>query len=287
MRARTIRGLVSAGLCFAALCLAGLCFAGAAQAGDRQPNAGRSYATATSSNWAGYAVGGRGLLFSDVKGSWIEPYLACASSGVSYASFWVGLGGVSANANGLEQIGTEADCLNGAAVHSVWYELIPAASVDVPIAVQPGNAMTAEVSVAGQVVTLAITNTTTGAAYSTTATLTSNLDLSSAEWIAEAPSLCVGLSSRCTPLPLAGFGTASFMAASATANGHVGPIVDPGWLSTAITLHPAVGGVSAAPSAVGLDGGSFSVSTGATATPVAATPRVRGSAGPTRPRKHR
>ena len=51
----------------------------------------------------------------------------------------------------------------------------------------------------------------------------SNPDISSAEWIAEAPSTCSQGLSSCTPLPLADFGTVQFTSASATTtDGHTG-----------------------------------------------------------------
>jgi hypothetical protein len=55
-------------------------------------------------------------------------------------------------------------------------------------------------------------------------------DLSSAEWIAEAPSDCSPFNRNgCTIEPLANFGTVAFSAASAQAGGRVGPISDPDW----------------------------------------------------------
>ena len=63
----------------------------------------------------------------------------------------------------------------------------------------------------------------------------SSPDTSSAEWIAEAPSSCTQDGS-CQPLPLADFGTVTFSNASATANGHTGPISDSEWQAQAVQL---------------------------------------------------
>jgi hypothetical protein len=98
----------------------------------------------------------------------------------------------------------------------------------------------------------------------------SNPDVSSAEWIAEAPSSCDG-SGNCQPLPLADFGNVSFTNASATANGHTGPISDPNWTSQPVQLDGGSGGTGfvsdqstagATPSGLSSDGSSFSVAWG-------------------------
>ena len=65
-------------------------------------------------------------------------------------------------------------------------------------------------------------------------------DTSTAEWVAEAPSECAGgATSDCTPLPLAGFGKATFSDAHTTSNGHVGSISDSNWTTEAIELQPS------------------------------------------------
>ena len=170
-----------------------------------------------------------------MKGSWIEPEPTCPVRGSTFASFWVGIGGAGAASTGLEQIGTETDCARGLVRHSVWYELIPAGPVAIPLTVSGGDTLSAEVAISGQNVTLSITDATTGATYSKTVTLAANLDTTSAEWIAEAPSTCTA--KRCSPLPLANFGTLAFTAASAVANGHLGTIADATWSATQILLH--------------------------------------------------
>ncbi|MGH2998278.1 MAG: G1 family glutamic endopeptidase, partial [Gaiellaceae bacterium] len=183
------------------------------------------HAAAASSNWAGYAV--TGSTFTDVKGAWVQPAATCPATGSSYAAFWVGLGGATGN-GGLEQTGTEADCQNGRASYSAWYELLPDGSVQVPLAVTPGDTISAEVAAdtTAGTATLTLTDVTTGQTFTTQQT-PSVLDTSSAEWIAEAPSQCFG--SRCLQLPLANFGAVQFSGSSTTANGHVGTISDASW----------------------------------------------------------
>ena len=224
---------------------------------------------AVSENWAGYVAGNSsgGTRFSSVSGSWVQPSATCGS-GQTYSAFWVGLGGSGHGSGSLEQIGTQSDCnTDGSANYYAWYELVPAAPVNLALTIQPGDHVSARVSVSGSHVTVSLSDQTSG--QSSTKTLQmSNPDTSSAEWIAEAPSQCDSMS-NCQPLPLADFGTVQFTGASATANGHTGPISDSDWSSQAIALGSngsydvslGSGGSSAGatPSSLSSDGSSFSV----------------------------
>ncbi len=190
-----------------------------------------------SANWAGYAAHRSGVSFHEVFGSWKQPSLSCAGSRHTYSAYWVGLGGFSMNSNALEQIGTEADCTaQGGQMASAWYEILPYA-VPISMSVRPGDTMTASVVVSGHRVTLTLNDLTRGYAFSKGLTA-GNVDVTSAEWIVEAPSQCFG-QNACTILPLAPFGSATFTAAGAqTANGHAGSISDSVWGSTKINLTP-------------------------------------------------
>jgi hypothetical protein len=228
----------------------------------------------TSSNWSGYVATAPGAAFSDVVGSWVQPTATC-SGRTAYSAFWVGLGGYGDASQALEQVGTSSDCANGSGpTYSAWYEIIPAPPVAIPLEVGAGDTITAETTASGPTVTLQIRNVTRGTSYSKQLSLGAP-DLSSAEWIAEAPSACNGRS--CTPLPLANFGTVSFSAASATAAGHVGTISDAAWTATAVSLVTGRA-VAAAPSPLSADGASFAVTWQATPTIVLPTtvPRSRG-----------
>ncbi len=235
--------------------------------------------TASSANWAGYVVGGSSAStsYKSVSGSWVAPTAKC-TSGQGFSSFWVGLGGSGSSSSGseaLEQAGTEADCnANGTATYSAWYELVPSAPVKVDMAVSPGDHITSKVTVDGSSVTINLTNSTTGGSFSKTLQM-SNPDVSSAEWIAEAPSTCQQGVSNCSPLTLADFGTVQFSGASATTtDGHTGTISDSDWQTAAVTLSPSAsqggfGGqftsygdsssAGATPSSLSSDGSSFSV----------------------------
>jgi hypothetical protein len=248
--------------------------------------------TASSANWAGYVVGGSSSAtrYKSVSGSWVAPTVKC-SSGQGYSSFWVGLGGSGASSDSssmsdsssgtdsssstsLEQAGTEADCnADGSATYNAWYELVPSPPVKVGMAVHPGDHITTKVTVDGSSATVQLSNTTTGGSFEKTLPA-SNPDVSSAEWIAEAPSTCQQGLSDCTPLSLADFGTAQFSGASATTtDGHTGTISDSDWQTAAVTLSPSASqqgfgaqfasygssSAGATPSSLSSDGSSFSV----------------------------
>jgi hypothetical protein len=141
---------------------------------------------------------------------------------------------------------------------------VPAASVTIPLKVHPGDGMSASVTVVRTQVALVLKNRTTGARFAKTLRMPVAPDVSSAEWIAEAPSACTR-SGNCEILPLTDFGTMRFSSAAATSTGgHTGTPGHPEWKSTMLTLSdvaagPAAGpGASAIPSALSSHG-SFSV----------------------------
>jgi Peptidase A4 family len=236
---------------------------------------------ASSENWSGYVAGGSsssaGASFKSVSGSWVAPTATCTSSagggsGATYSAFWVGLGGAG-QTEALEQAGTETNCsASGQASSYAWYELVPAAPVRIELAVHPGDHISTRVTVDGTAVDVSVSNQTAGQSFAKQLTMDSP-DVSSAEWIAEAPSSCDG-SGSCTPLPLTNFGTVDFTSSSATTtDGHTGSISDSNWSTAAVSLTPGAGssgfeGVgldsgqssgSATPSSLSSDGSSFSV----------------------------
>lgn len=224
MTSRTIQTLARLGT-IGVIALCALVAAGSAQAAD------------VSSNWAGYVASpsAAGSRFSSVSGSWTEPSVRCTKRHVAFSAVWVGLGGARESANALEQIGTDADCTrSGHAVYSTWFELLPAEALGTRLTVHPGDRMTASVTVGGRKATLRLRNLTTGKRFSITRRL-AHEDISSAEWIVEAPSICTN--AGCRAYGLSDFGQVSFAAATATALGHTGPIADPGWSSTPLELR--------------------------------------------------
>lgn len=212
----------------AAVIVAGaLCFAPAALA-----------KTTTSSNWAGYAVHRPGVTFRQVSGTWKQPSASCVAGQPSYSAAWVGIGGFKATSDALEQIGTEIDCnAAGQTVSSAWYELVPAPSKPISLAVHPGDVMRATVTVVGHDVTVVLRNLTTHRTFRKSLYAPS-IDVSSAEWILEAPSECVS-QFACQALPLANFGSVAFDSAAATSTtGATGSIISPKWWRTRIDLTP-------------------------------------------------
>ena len=195
-----------------------------------------------SSNWAGYAVAGssgQSESFSSVSGTWVAPAVTCTPGQATYSAFWVGLGGLSQNSQALEQTGSEADCTaSGRPEYSAWYELVPAPPVTIQLDVAPGDVVAASVTVRAHHVTLRFTDVTKGTSV-TEHQRASALDLSSAEWIAEAPSQC-DQSGNCVPTPLTNFGTVAFSNLSATSSGHTGTVADPAWASQAIELQAGI-----------------------------------------------
>lgn len=175
--------------------------------------------TTVSANWAGYAVtdASKSALLHRIAGTWVQPAGQCEQGQETYSVTWVGLGGFNQGSKALEQTGTAVDCTtSGRAVYSAWFELVPAAPVTMKLAVHPGDTIAASVAQkAGQMV-LTVRDLTTHATRTAVRTISAP-DLSSAEWIVEAPSLCF-TSTHCTPLPLTNFGTVSFSNASVSSS---------------------------------------------------------------------
>jgi Peptidase A4 family len=241
----------------AALALAGVALIGAAPAGAapagavsagaapaRAVPAGAASAppasaASVSTNWAGYVASPSarvGSRFGSVSGRWTVPGLTCAAGRETHSAAWVGLGGDSERSSALEQIGTDADCSRaGAAAYTAWYELVPAGPVELPLKLRTGDRMSASVTLLGHDVTLRIRDLSTGARFDATRRV-SRVDVSSAEWIVEAPSVCFA-ADACATLALSDFGTLSFSSATATAAGHTGAIADPDWSAAALELR--------------------------------------------------
>jgi peptidase A4-like protein len=194
--------------------------------------------TTQSTNWAGYAVHRDGVSFHRISANWTQPAASCTPGQPSYSSAWVGLGGYSPTSTALEQIGTELDCTaSGKVVSSAWYELVPAPSRTISLTVQPGDVMHATVTVTGHRVVVELDNLTRHHTFRKTLHSPA-IDVSSAEWILEAPSECISQYS-CQALPLANFGSITFGSASVvTANGAAGTIARGAWTRTRIKLTP-------------------------------------------------
>jgi hypothetical protein len=217
-----------------------------------------------SENWAGYAIAAPANSVSVVRGSWIEPAITCPTTSLQYASFWVGMDGLTSST--VEQTGTLAECNNGVASYSSWYEFFPSSSVNITsLIIRPGNIISAVVRyfLTTNKFTVTIKDVTTGKSFSHTAAVPTAVR-NSAEWIAEAPSSCTY---TCTVLPLANFRTVSFGKSAtlvtgtdtATISGVTGPI----WKFVSsldqMEMFSVANTVKAMPSSLIAGGSSFSV----------------------------
>lgn len=135
------------------------------------------------SSWAGYAASSS--TYTSVTATWVQPSLACGSVD-SDVALWVGLDGISDAT--VEQVGTEAGCVGGAAEYEAWYEMYPAAPVYLSQRLSPGDSVTATVSATtAGVFTLTVEDATAGWTASSKHTDTS-APRSSAEVALEVPS---------------------------------------------------------------------------------------------------
>jgi hypothetical protein len=223
-----------------------------------------------SSNWSGYALEapeGADLEFTSITGTWKQPKATCSPGSEAASAFWVGLGGEIDTSTSLEQTGTSADCSSrGVPSYYAWYELLPAPAVKVPLKVRPGDLITTSVNVTGTTVLIQIKNRTRKTVFTKSLTMDAP-DLTSAEWVAEAPSACDASGTRCTVLPLANFGSVTFTKAASIASTHPGTISDPTWSRVSIKLVPGgsqfgrlnTSTAGALPGAVTADGRGFPV----------------------------
>jgi hypothetical protein len=222
----------------------------------------------TSRNWGGYAVRSKsGAKFRKVAGTWIVRKPDCATRSPGYSAAWVGIGGFGHDARKLEQTGTDADCTAaGHPRYAAWYELLPAGSKRIGMKVHAGDTISASVGVQGTSVTLRMRNQTTGEKFTKTTSM-SGPDVTSAEWIVEAPSNCDNSGGNCTVLPLADFGTLPFSGAAATTgNGSPKAITNSSFSVFQIKLRSAGSGPGkpassdgATASALSSGGSAFSV----------------------------
>lgn len=210
---------------------------------------GSSSVSYQTSNWAGYVA--TGTNFTSISGSWTVPNpTSTSASGTSSDAAWIGIGGVAHS--DLIQVGTiNLVASDGTVSTHAFYELLPATAQFIPsFVVSTGDVISASITqTSSGVWSIALTNTTTSQAYTTTVSYASSL--TSAEWVQEDPGDANG-----TLLPLDNFGTIYFTGASTTQNGNVLSASAAG--SSPITMmDPSTHTAKATPS--GLSGGSFSV----------------------------
>jgi len=237
-----------------ALVVVGAATVGASPGAGSVREAPAASASMRSPNWAGYAVHRTGVQFTSVRGAWVEPAVSCPQGG-TYSSFWIGIDGYLNDF--VEQVGTGADCTApNSPSYYAWYELYPAPRVRIAMVIRPADQLEADVGAVPGGTELTIRDVTSGRTFSTMRRGSAG-PLTSAEWVAEAPSACTG--SNCSVLPLANFGTVDFTLCSAVGNGTSATINASGWSADVITMVRSNGTVLAQPSDVTVDGASFNV----------------------------
>jgi hypothetical protein len=211
---------------------------------------------AISANWSGYvSTFHHEQAFRSVSGMWVVPQVSCTdgqgtAAGVQVghqetaSAVWVGLGGFLETAESLEQVGTQQSCnRSGEPIYEAWYEILPAAPILIRIPVEADDKVSASTIVTGDTVTMRFNNLTTGQHY-TKRRHVRVTDVSSAEWIVEAPSECpeTGAESECTLVPLAHIEGVTFDRATAEESwGYRRVAGNSYWSSTALTLKQQLG----------------------------------------------
>ena len=161
-----------------------------------------------SANWSGYAAATnlndpQSDSVTAVSGSWIVPTVTASSSRrTTYSAIWVGIDGYSGST--VEQIGTEQDVVDGTPEYSVWWEMYssgarqPTQTVT-SMTIEPGDSISAAVQYitsgahAGNFELSITDNSRPNDSFTTyvssAQTQSPTAELTSAEWVVEAPSL--------------------------------------------------------------------------------------------------
>src|SRR5450756_240574 len=201
-----------------------------------------------STNWGGYAD--TGTSYSAVSAKWTEPSATCSSRTTQLAAFWVGIDGYSSSS--VEQDGTIIECYLGTAYQYTWWEMYPTNAIQVVgQTAASGDAITATVTRSGTSYKLTVTDATHTADSFTTTQTCSSCAITSAEWIAEAPSGSSGI------YPLADFH--SWTASSATVTEGTTSGVISSFTDDELTMINSSGATKALPGALNGSGNGFSV----------------------------
>ena len=222
-----------------------------ANPGTGQTPSPASASSGQSRNWSGYVASGGP--FTSVTGSWTVPAVqANTAAGAGGNATWVGIGG--AGSFDLIQAGTQATVLGpGQVAYGAWIETLPQPSQSVSLTVNPGDAITVTLNQQSSGLwQISIVDQTTTQQFQTTVQY--NSSLSSAEWIEEAPSVAtVGL----RVINLDDFGSVQFHSATTIDGGKQETVAQAGGQPT--TMYGRGGQPLAAPSPLGSDGASFTI----------------------------
>jgi hypothetical protein len=151
---------------------------------------------APTDRWAGYLETPGAV--SEASATWVVPSLTCPSTGITYASTWVGVGGFTGGP--LLQAGMYDTCLNGFQVHGAFGEEYPGSTNSYSLLIRAGDTVTATVEDTSTGWEAEVTDDTTGEGeIGTAADYTGG---TSAEWEVEAYGL--------PTYPLTNFGSEAF-----------------------------------------------------------------------------
>ena len=196
---------------------------------------------ASSANWSGYVAATRKTGVTCVEASWVEPSVTCPDTGHQAVAIWIGIDGFASKTVGipatdvLVQIGTQADCSDGVAAHSAWYEILPGETNEVPIAarIQAGDHMSARISYESDSFTLVLYDEEAEGSFTLNAPAP-EAPRKSAEWIVEAPAVdCPG---TCAPIALPSFGSIRFTGAYVTIADQRSSINDYSWTNIRLKM---------------------------------------------------
>ena len=179
----------------------------------RPAHAVKNVTASSSFNWSGYAdTATKHQTFTKVSGAWTTPSVTCNAED-QITSDWVGLDGF--NSNTVEQLGTISWCFQGAPTYFTWYEMFPKGTVEVGMALKPGDKISASVTRTNTSYALKLTDSTTAGnniSVTKTCALATCVD-TSAEWISERPSFSIGI------VPQAHYNAFKLTSGSVTASG--------------------------------------------------------------------
>lgn len=172
-----------------------------------------------SGNWSGYAVRHwqTNARYTSAQASWTVPSVTYFPGfSLEDSATWVGIGGMCTDQqcddtdHTLIQVVTVQKATASGVAYAAKYEMIPHPPVTIPVAIAPGDRVSAQVQCVAHCTStsskqswaLSFTDETTGAAWGPQIFTYASAELS-AEWIEEAPSSEGGV------LPLADFATAT------------------------------------------------------------------------------
>jgi len=237
---RTRRASLRIGLAVLVLGI-GFCIAPHAFAADRLH---------VSNNWSGYEMANG--TYTAISGTWTVPSSEANSRHLSADAAWVGIGG--AESKDLIQAGTQAVIHDGDVSYHAWYETLPDAERELPVAVSAGDTVSVYLQeTSPNIWHLTFMNRTTGITYNTDISYVSSN--SSAEWIVERPMAVTNDGTGY--LQLSDFGTVSFTGAAAVEDGRLTALSDD--IGEQILMNGSGDSIAVAPTTA--ENGAFQVST--------------------------